>query len=109
MISKRFFEKQYSMYSKKNPPLLRGAFLDAGEELPHLPKRFMIEADTPVTGTPAVLDALAVEICHVLMRGMVKTPAPRAFAKYPVMPCVALKRSAACGQRNVRLQEKTKE
>jgi AraC family transcriptional regulator len=77
MISKPFFEKQYALYSGKKPAQFRGTLFEAGEGLPHLLKRFMIEADTRTAGTPVVLDALAIEICHSLIRGIVRTPAPK--------------------------------
>jgi AraC family transcriptional regulator len=75
MISKHFFEKHYGLYSRKRPEVFRGTFLDPGEGFSHLLKRFMIEADSGTIG--AVLDALSVEICHSLIRTIVKTPAAR--------------------------------
>ncbi len=41
----------------------------------HLLKRFMIEADSKTAGAHAVLDALAVEICHSIIRMIVHVPA----------------------------------
>jgi AraC family transcriptional regulator len=77
MISKRFFEKQYGLYARKKPEEFRGTFLDPGEGFPHLLKRFMIEADSGTAGTNVVLGALSVEICHALIRTIVKTPAAK--------------------------------
>lgn len=74
-ISKRFFEKQYGLYSRKKPEVFRGTFFDPGEGFPLLLKRFMIEADSRLDGRDAVLDALGVEICHALIRTIVKAPA----------------------------------
>ncbi len=73
-IRKEFFEKQYRSYYRKKPVLVRGLFFDAGEGLPHLLKRFMIEAGSGIAGSDAVLSALSVEICHCLIRGIIKAP-----------------------------------
>lgn len=73
-ISKRFFEKHYRFYSRGKPGIFRGNFLDPGEGLVHLLKRFMIEADGGITGAGPVLDALGVEICHSLIRTIIKAP-----------------------------------
>ena len=77
MISKRFFEKHYGLYSSRKPEEFRGTFLDPGEGFPQLLKRFMIEAESGTIGAGAVLDALSVEICHALIRAIVKTPAAK--------------------------------
>ncbi len=74
LISKQFFEKQYRFYSRKQPGVFRGNFLDPGEGFVHLLKRFMIEADSGTTGAAPVLDALGVEICHSLIRTITKAP-----------------------------------
>jgi AraC-like DNA-binding protein len=76
MISRPFFEKQYRFYSRKKPVVFRGIFLDPGEGFVHLLKRFMIEADGRTLGGTAVLDALGVEICHSIIRMIIKVPAP---------------------------------
>ncbi len=76
LISKRFFEKQYRFYSRMKPGVFRGSFLDPGEGFVHLLKRFVIEADGRATGSSAVLDALGVEICHSIIRMIIKVPAP---------------------------------
>jgi AraC-like DNA-binding protein len=76
MISKQFFEKQYRSYSRKKPGVFRGIFLDPGEGFVHLLKRFMIEADSRTAGSSAVLDALGMEICHSIIRTIVRVPAP---------------------------------
>ena len=77
LISKRFFEKHFRLYSRKKPEVFRGAFLDPGEGFPLLLKRFMIEADNRIAGADAVLDALSVEICHALIRTIIKAPVAR--------------------------------
>lgn len=74
MIGKRFFEKEYRSYSRSKP-VLRGEFLEPVDGFLQLLKRFMIEADSNIPGAMAVLDALSVEICHSLIRSIVKTPA----------------------------------
>lgn len=75
LISKRFFKKHFLLYSRRKPVVFRGTFLDPGEGFPLLLKRFMIEADSRTAGANAVLGALGVEICHALIRAIVKTPA----------------------------------
>jgi AraC family transcriptional regulator len=77
LISKRFFEKHYGLYSRKKLEVFRGTFLDPGEGFPHLLKRFMIEAEGRTTGSGAVLGALSVEICHALIRTIIKAPVAR--------------------------------
>lgn len=77
MISRRFFEKQYNLYSRKKPDVFRGTFFDPGDGLLPLLKRFMIEADSGITGSGAVLEALGVEICHSLIRAITKAPAAK--------------------------------
>ncbi len=77
LISKRFFEKNLRLYSRKRPAEFRGMLLDPGEGFSHLLKRFMIEAESRAAGVDAVLNALTVEICHALIRAIVKTPAAR--------------------------------
>jgi AraC family transcriptional regulator len=77
MISKRFFEKHYRLYSRSKPEEFRGTFLDPGKGFSLLLKRFMIEADSRTGGRDAVLDALSVEICHALIRKIVKAPASK--------------------------------
>ncbi len=76
-INKTFFEKQYRSCSGTKPALFRGAFFEAGEGLPHLLKRFMTEADSALPGNRAVLSALGVEICHSLIRAIIKSPASK--------------------------------
>ena len=76
-ISKRFFEKQYSRYSRKKPDAFHGVFFDPTEGFLSLLKRFMIEVDSRITGAEAVLDALGIEICHSLIRAILKSPAPK--------------------------------
>ena len=75
MISRKFFDQQYRGCFGKNPALYRGAIFEAGEGLPLLLKRFMTEADSALPGNRAVLAALGVEICHSLIRAIVKAPA----------------------------------
>jgi len=74
-IDRKFFEKQYRSCSGKKTAFYRGAFFDANEGLPLLLKRFMAEADSGIPGGRAVLAALGVEICHSLIRAVIKTPA----------------------------------
>jgi AraC family transcriptional regulator len=76
MIERRFFEKQFRQYAKK-APAFRGESHNADPGLFPVLKRFMIEADSGMPGGAALLDALAVEICHCLIRSIVGIPAPR--------------------------------
>src|SRR5574341_99617 len=74
MVSKRAFEKQFALYSSGKPPLFRGETFAADREFVQLLKRFMIEADNRMPGSKEVLAALGVEICHGLIRAIVKAP-----------------------------------
>jgi len=76
-VDKRFFEKQYRLYSRKKPEVFNGTFFATGEGFLHLLKRFMLEADNRIAGTDAVLGALAIEICHALIRSIIGTPSAR--------------------------------
>jgi AraC family transcriptional regulator len=75
LIDRKFFEKQYWSCSGKKPAFSSSAFFDAHEGLALLLKRFMAEADSGIPGGKAVLAALGVEICHSLIRSIIKTPA----------------------------------
>lgn len=74
LINKTFFEKHFRDYAGTKPAFYEGDFFDAGEGLALLFKRFMSEADSKLPGKKAVLAALGVEICHSLIRAMIKTP-----------------------------------
>ncbi len=88
LISKRFFEKHYRCYSRKKPGIFRGTFFDPGEGFAHLLKRFMLEAESRTAGAQLVLEALSVEICHALIRSIVKVPP----AKSPIADRVEVSR-----------------
>lgn len=68
-IKKNFFEKQSSFYSFKKDVFSRGVFFEQPHQLLPALKRFMIEADSGTEGSRAVLEALSVEVCHLLIRG----------------------------------------
>jgi len=74
LIGRKLFDQQYQSCAGKMPLFSGGAFFDAGEGLAHLFKRFMAEADSGIPGSRAVLAALGVEICHSLIRAIIKTP-----------------------------------
>ncbi len=74
MTAKAVFESQFRHYSKKKPPVFRGALLEAGQTLVQLCKKFMIEADNRAPGGEAVLHALSIEICHAVIRRIVEVP-----------------------------------
>ncbi len=77
MIARRFFEGQFARYSRRKPLPFMGESFAADRGLVQLLKRFMIEADNRMTGSKEVLAALGVEICHALIRAVVKAPLPR--------------------------------
>lgn len=72
MISKRFFEKQLRQYPVKQKDLQLGEFYDPVPNLLPLMKRFMIEADARMAGSESVLQALSLEICHSIIRSILK-------------------------------------
>lgn len=74
MIKPELFEQQYRLYSRRKPPQLRGDLIPAGADLLPVLRRFMIEADSGMPGSGAVRDALGVEICHALIRSLLRTP-----------------------------------
>jgi AraC-like DNA-binding protein len=76
-ISRRFFEKHYARCSRKKPDVYHGVFFDPAEGFLNLLKRFMVEADSGMAGADAVLNALGVEICHSVIRAILKAPGPR--------------------------------
>jgi len=77
MINKRFFERQLAHYGAGRGVVFRGEAHDAPQNLLPCLKRFMIEADDHPPGSAPVLSALSIEVCHVLIRAIVRTPAPR--------------------------------
>lgn len=87
MIAKRFFERQYRLYSRARPGTFRGAVFSPGEGLLPLLKRFMAEAESGLPGGRAVRSALGVEICHSIIRAIVKAPAPRSLTAERVEVC----------------------
>lgn len=77
MINKRFFERHLAHYGTGKTLVFRGEAHDAPESLLPCLKRFMIEADEHLPGSAPVLSALSVEVCHALIRAVVRTPPPR--------------------------------
>lgn len=77
MIRPGFFEEQYRSYSRKKPPKFRFEIFPPGADLLPGLKRFMIEADGMRPGSEVVRRALGVEICHSLIRSLLRTPAPK--------------------------------
>ena len=76
-IHKLFFETQYRLYSRGRLPCFRGESHVPDPGLPPLLKRFMIEADNRQAGSDAVMEALGAEICHSLIRSVIRAPASR--------------------------------
>jgi AraC family transcriptional regulator len=76
MIGKRFFERQLAHYGARRPVVFRGEAYDAPQSLVPTLKRFMIEADDHLPGSAPVLSALSVEVCHAMIRAIVRTPVP---------------------------------
>lgn len=77
MINKRFFERQLAHYGSRRGPVFRGESYDAPRDLLPTMKRFMVEADDLLPGAAPVLAALSIEVCHALIRAIVRTPVPR--------------------------------
>lgn len=67
-VASEFFNKQLCHYPIKQHTRFDGEYFDAPAELLPLFKKFMIEADTGLPGTAAVLYGLSLEICHLLIR-----------------------------------------
>src|SRR5512139_4145506 len=74
MIDRGFFEEQYRSYSCRKPPKFRYELFPPGPDLLPALKRFMIEAEGTRPGSEAVRRALGVEICHSLIRSLLRTP-----------------------------------
>jgi AraC-like DNA-binding protein len=77
MIGKRFFERQFAHYGKGRPIVFLSESCDAPQNLLPSLQRFMVESDGPLPGSAPVLAALSVEVCHALIRAIVRTPVPR--------------------------------
>ncbi len=76
-INRNFFEKQSSFYSLRMDISPNGASFDQPSQLlPNL-KRFMIEANSIAEGSKAVLEALGIEVCHILIRGILNRSLPQ--------------------------------
>lgn len=76
-INRNFFEKQSSFYSARNDISSSGVSFDQPTQLLPTLKRFMIEADSVTEGSKAVLKALGIEICHILIRGFLNRSLPQ--------------------------------
>ncbi len=77
MIAPGLFERQQRSYARGKKPKFRGELVPAGRDLLPLLRRFMIEAESGMPGSDAVRDALGIEICHSLIRSLLRTPPPK--------------------------------
>jgi AraC-like DNA-binding protein len=76
MIAKKLFEREVRAYRNASIKHIESMFFDVVPGLLPLLKRFMAEADQAFPGSKAILDALSVQICHSIMRGLLKISAP---------------------------------
>lgn len=76
-INRNFFEKQSTFYSLRKDIIPNGVSFDQPAQLLPTLKRFMIEVDSVSEGSEAVLEALGIEICHILIRGFLNLSLPQ--------------------------------
>lgn len=76
-IKRDLFERQSSFYSVKKDISSSGVSFEQPPQLLPALKRFMIEADSGTEGSSAVLEALGVEVCHILIRGILNRSWPQ--------------------------------
>jgi len=76
-IKRDFLERQSSFYSVKMDISSSGVSFEQPPQLLPALKRFMIEADSGTEGSSAVLEALSVEVCHILLRGILNRSWPQ--------------------------------
>lgn len=69
-VAKEFFDEQLYQYPVSKGTLFHGDLYKAPAALLPLLKRFMIEADNKIPGAKAVLNAIGIEICHTIIRGI---------------------------------------
>lgn len=68
LIQKDFYEKQLQHYQNYQPVIFQGDFYPANESILSLLKRFMAEDRENLPGRDGLLEALALEITHQLIR-----------------------------------------
>jgi len=71
MIDKEFFISQLSRYPEKRGLASGGEFFHAPEALLPALRRFMIESDVDLPGADDMLGAIALEVCHIIIRGLI--------------------------------------
>jgi AraC family transcriptional regulator len=73
-IDKDFYENQIKPYKNIENIVFEGDYFPANETILHALKRFMIEYEETLPGKEKILDALAIEITHLLIRHCYKIP-----------------------------------
>ncbi|GAM08493.1 putative HTH-type transcriptional regulator [Geobacter sp. OR-1] len=76
MIEPQLFEKEWDRYCQE-PPMFRGVQFPRPKELLPLVRGYMCESKSDSPGRLAVLEALEVELCHALIRGVLGEPASK--------------------------------
>ncbi len=74
-IEPQLFDQEWGHYSAE-PPLLRGEQFPRPKELLSLVRGYMRESAAESPGRNAMLSAMEVELCHTLIRGLLKEPVP---------------------------------
>ncbi len=75
-IDRDFFEKRLSDYPLKKGIAFRGEYYGPGPDLLPLLKKFMAEAEGGLPGSEDVLRSLSAEICHSIIRSMLRLAPP---------------------------------
>ncbi len=73
-IDKNFFEDQYRLYHPSPVCLFQGESYEPVKQLPAYVKEFMIESSNQIPGATVVLGALGLQICHAIIRSVLKIP-----------------------------------
>lgn len=81
-----FFEKRLSAYPLEKGIAFQGEYYEPGPDLLPLLKRFMAEAEGGLPGSEDVLRSLSAEICHSIIRSMLRLapPAERASSRIEI-------------------------
>ncbi len=86
LINRNFFENELKQYTNYQPIVFKGDYYPANESILNTLKRFMAEHREDLPGRDELLDALALEITHQLIRHCynIKAPNPKISQKIEI-------------------------
>lgn len=73
LIGKAYFEEALGAYTSIEALSFQGEMHEVDPSLLPVLRRFMVEADSPSAGSAGMLSALSVEICHLVIRTVLRS------------------------------------